>query len=75
GLYVEAATLAAFCILTVGSFYDIFSSLEAVYLLVSVFATGSAALRVSKREKEERLSYYKDLGTSDHAAIDVTLDR
>ena len=75
GFYVEAATLAAFCILAVGSFYDIFSNLEAVYLLVSVFATGSAALRVSKKEKEERQSYYKDLGTSDSAAIDVTLGR
>lgn len=71
--YADAAALAAFSILVIGSFTDIFLSLETVYFFISVFATGSAALRVSKKEKEERLSYYTDLGTSDSAAIDVTL--
>ena len=44
-----------------------------IYYFVVTFATGSAALRVSNKEKEERRSYYKDLGTSDSAAIDVFL--
>ena len=75
GFYADAAAIAAFCILIIGSYTDIFFTLETVYFFMTVFATGSAALRVSKKEKEERLSYYNDLGTSDSAAIDVPITR
>ena len=71
--YVESSAIAAFAILVIGSYTDIFLSPEILYFFITVFATGSAALRVSKKEMVERLSYYKDLGTSDYAAIDVTL--
>ncbi len=71
--YVELSTLATVSILIFGSYADIFADPEMLYMFISVFATGSAALRVSRKEKEEQLSYYKDLGTSDSAAIDVSI--
>ena len=73
--YVEMTTLASVAILMFGSYLDVFREPLMVYFFVAVFATGSAALRVSKKEKEERLSYYKALGSSDSAAIDVSLKR
>ena len=71
--YVELSTLATVSILIFGSYADIFADPEMLYMFISVFATGSAALRVSRKEKEEQLSYYKDLGTSASAAIDVSI--
>ena len=71
--YVDISALALVSLLVFGTYIDVFSDIEMLYLFVSVFATGSAALRVSKKEKEEKLSYYRDLGSSDHAAIDVSI--
>lgn len=46
------------------------------YLFFSVFGMGSAMLRVSKQERDERLDYYNQLMESDAAATDVAiLDR
>lgn len=75
GFYADMCTLASVAMLSLGSFFDIFEDVTMVYFFVSVFATGSSALRVSKREREERLSYYKDSGSSDYAAIDVRIRR
>ncbi len=75
GFYADMCTLASVAMLALGSFFDIFEDVTMVYFFVSVFATGSSALRVSKREREERLSYYKDSGSSDYAAIDVRIRR
>jgi len=73
--YAEISVLASVCMLIIGSFADIFADVEMVYFFVMVFSVGSAALRISKREKEEMRSYYRELGRSDLAAIDVTLKK
>ena len=75
GFYADICTLASVAMLSLGSFFDIFEDVTMIYFFISVFATGSSALRVSKREREERLSYYKDAGSSDYAAIDVRIRR
>jgi len=73
--YVDMCTLAVFSMLMFGSFSDIFADTEMIYFFVVIFGMGSAALRNSKKEKEELQSYYHDQGSSDFAAIDVTLKK
>ena len=73
--YAEISLLASVCMLVIGSLADIFADIEMVYFFVTVFSVGSSALRISKREKEEMRSYYRELGRSDLAAIDVTLKK
>ncbi len=73
--YVDMCTVSAIAMLLLGSFADIFENIIMVYFFISVFATGSAALRVSKKERLERLSYYADSGSSDHAVLDITVKR
>ena len=73
--YVDMTTVAAVAILTFGCYVDVFAEVDMLYFFVSVFAMGSAALRVSRKEKEERNSYYVDLGASDSADVDIILKR
>lgn len=73
--YVEITTLAAVAMLIFGMYFDIFGETYMFYFFVSLFATGSAALRVSKKEKDEKQSYYKDLRRSYSAQIDVFLKK
>jgi len=73
--YVEITTLAAVAMLIFGMYFDVFGETYMFYFFVSLFATGSAALRVSKKEKDEKLSYYKDLRRSYSAQIDVFLKK
>lgn len=71
--YVDMCTVSAIAMLLLGSFADIFENIIMVYFFISVFATGSSALRVSKKERLERLSYYADSGSPDYAVLDVTV--
>lgn len=75
GFYADMCTLASVAMLMLGSFFDIFEDVTMVYFFISVFATGSSALRISKKERAERLSYYKESGSSDYAAIDIRIRR
>ena len=71
--YVDMCAIASVSMLLLGSFFDIFSQTEMIYFFVAFFGIGSAALRVSKKEMEENLNYYKDLGRSDSADVDVVI--
>jgi hypothetical protein len=71
--YVEMCSLASLMMLLYGDFADLFSSVTFVYFYISVFAIGNAALRISKKERDQRNSYYQDSGSSEYAAIDVSL--
>ena len=71
---VDASSIALLLMLVMGSARDIFSQIEMVYYFIAIYGTGSAALRLSRKEREENLSYYKDLGRSDSADIDVFLN-
>ena len=73
--YAEISLLASVAMLAIGSLADIFADVEMIYFFVAVFSVGSAALRISKKEKTEMRSYYMELGNSDNAAIDVTLKK
>ena len=73
--YVDMCTLAVLCMLMFGSFADIFADTEMIYFFIVIFGMGSAALRISKKEKEELQSYYHDQGSSDFAAIDVSIKK
>ena len=73
GFYVDISSLSLIGILIYGAYFDVFANMEMLYFFIVIFATGTAALRVSKKEKEERLSYYRDLGRSDSADVDVVI--
>ncbi len=73
--YAEISILASVCILIIGSLSDVFADIKMFYFFTSVFSVGSAALRISKKEKEEMRLYYSDLGKSDLAAIDISIKK
>lgn len=73
--YAEISMLVWVCMLVIGGFSDIFADIEMLYFFIAVFSVGSAALRLAKKEKEEMIIYYRELGTSDLAEIDITLKK
>lgn len=75
GSHVEISSIAIFLLAIIGAFCDVFSDATAIYFFVAVFALGSASLRASRKERDLRLSYYKDLRSSESSVIDVTIRR
>ena len=73
GFYVNASSLAVILMLVYGTYTDIFSDVNNVYFFISLLAMGAATLRISRKEREDRLSYYKDLRSFDSSVIDVTI--
>ena len=73
GFHVEMTALAPLVMLLLGSFSDIFRDINMIYFFVLIFGIGTAALRISKKETDQRHGYYKDVRRLNSAAIDVTL--
>ena len=75
----EVSTFAPLCtscvlsLIAYGAFSYIFADLFAGYLFWCVFGIGSAALRVAKKETDDRNQYYEDTRASDSSAIDVEI--
>ena len=70
------APLCSACVLSIvayGAVSYIFADIYAGYIFWCVFGIGSAALRVAKRETDDRNHYYEDTRASDSSAIDVEI--
>ncbi len=61
-------------VLTVyGLFTSIWSDMTMYYLFWCVFGLGSAVLRISKREFDDRVAYFSDGSGADSASIDISI--
>ncbi len=73
GFYVDMTSLAMLIMLVIGSYTDVISEISAAYFFVVIFGLGTAALRISKKERDQMLSYYKDSRSQSASVIDVFL--
>ena len=64
---------ALFCIMAFGMVNYIWSDVSAYYLFWCIFGIGSAALRVAKRDYDDRILYYEETGDSDSSVIDIEI--
>ena len=71
--FISMGNLAAFSLVALGVFHNIFADLEVVYLFITAIGVSSAAIRISKRDHDDRLSYYGDQRSTDSSAVDVLL--
>ena len=71
--FISMGNLAAFALVALGVFHNIFSDYEVVYLFITAIGVSSAAIRISKRDHDDRLSYYGDQRSTDSSAVDVLL--
>lgn len=71
--FITMGSLSAFAIIALGSFYNVFSSVAVFYLFFASVAIAAASIRISKREYDDRLSYYGDQSSIDSSAVDVIL--
>ena len=68
---IESVTAGSLIIL--GTTYYLFESMEITYLFWFVFGLGSAALRVAKRERDDKILYYEDTKSSDFSVAEVKI--
>ena len=74
GTVTPVSELCVFCLLTYGATNYIWSDMSAYYLFWCIFGIGSAAIRVAKKEHDDRILYYEDTRASDSSVIDVEID-
>ncbi len=65
--------VCVFCLLAFGTTNYIWSDMSAYYLFWCVFGIVSAAIRVAKKEHDDRVLYYEDNRTKDYSVIDVEI--
>ena len=65
--------LCIFCLITYGATNYIWSDMSAYYLFWCIFGIGSAAIRIAKKEHDDRILYYEDTRASDSSVIDVEI--
>ncbi len=59
--------------LVYGTFNYVWSDMTMYYLFWCVFGLGSASLRVSKQEFDDRVAYFSDGRAEDSSSIDITI--
>ncbi len=69
--FVSMGNLAAFGLVTLGMIYNVFSDPGVFYMFFATMGISAAALRISKRDHDDRLGYYGDQSSMDSSAIDV----
>ena len=69
----EYATMTLSVLIVFGAFNYIWANMTAYYLFWCVFGLGSAGLRVSKQEFDDRVAYFSDGRADDSSAIDITI--
>ncbi len=67
------SSVSAVCFLVYGVFNSIWSDMTMYYLFWCIFGLGSAALRVSKQEFDDRVAYFSDGSAEDASSIDITI--
>ncbi len=65
--------VCVFCLLALGTTNYIWSDMSAYYLFWCIFGIVSAAIRVAKKEFDDRVLYYEDTRASDYSVIDVEI--
>ncbi len=68
---MDTAVLVA--LLVLGTTQSLFSEPVTFYLFVCIFGLGSAVLRISRDEHDNRVRYYHDARRVDSAAVDIDL--
>ena len=69
----EITTVAVVILMIYGVFNYIWTDMTMYYLFWSVFGLGSAALRISKQEFDDRVAYFSDGSAEDSSSIDITI--
>ncbi len=69
----EYATMTLCVLIVFGAFNYIWANMTTYYLFWCVFGLGSAGLRVSKQEFDDRVAYFSDGRADDSSAIDITI--
>lgn len=65
--------VCVFCLLAFGTTNYIWSDMSAYYLFWCIFGIVSAAIRVAKKEFDDRVLYYEDTRALDYSVIDVEI--
>jgi hypothetical protein len=66
-------SVCVYSLVAYGAFNYVFADMFSMYLFWCVFGIGSAALRVAKRETDDRIHYYEDTRASNSSAIDIEI--
>ena len=66
-------TVATASLIGLGAFNYIWSDMSMYFLFWCIFGVGSAALRISKQEHDDRMGYYSDGRSADASSIDVNI--
>ncbi len=67
------STVLLVTLLVYGGFNFIFADMTMYYLFWCVFGLGSATLRVSKQEYDDRVAYFADGSAEDQSSIDIAI--
>jgi len=67
-------SVANLCLIAYGTNHYVWENFASFYLFFAVFGIGSAALRVTKRERDERILYYEHTKRVHSAAIDIDIE-
>ena len=73
GLASNLADVVLVSLLVYGLFTSLWVSPTIYYLFWCVFGFGSAVLRISKKEFDDRVGYFSDGASSDSSSIDISL--
>ena len=69
----EISTVSVIILMIYGVFNYIWSDMTMYYLFWCVFGVGSAVLRISKQEFDDRVAYFSDGSAEDSSSIDITI--
>ena len=72
-LITDFADISVMVLMVYGLFTPLWSAPTIYYLFWCTFALGSAVLRVSKREFDERVGYFSDGAGQDSSSIDIAI--
>ena len=73
GAVLPFSGVCLFALIFLGSTEYIWADNPSFYLFWCVFGIGSAALRISKRQLDDRVLYYEDTRDVDYSAIDIEI--
>ena len=68
-------TAAMLVVLVMGCFFDLMEDNSLFCLIVTVFGMSTAALRVSKKDYDERVGYFEDQNGKDSSVADIILSK
>lgn len=70
---IDMTAMTVLCLVVLGNFSDIFFDMSLFYAFFVLFGMCTAVLRISRREHEDRMSYYGYVSEADSAVIDITV--